>query len=91
MNTTLTIILTSAVVSALISGFFLFLNDLLRRKSEEKRFKIEATLKLTKLAHEQLNEVLKYKKPGQIMQIPKVIKTFLGLRKRIDDVWNNKE
>lgn len=91
MDTTLiSVILTSAVVSALISGVFLIINDSLRRTSEEKRFKIDATLKLTELAHGQLNELLKYKTSENKWQIPKVIKTFLAFRKRIEDVWKNK-
>ncbi|SRR6266699_5778193 len=47
------VIFTSAVVSTFISGLFTIGNDWLRRKSEEKRFKLEVALKLTDMKQEQ--------------------------------------
>jgi hypothetical protein len=77
----LTLILTSAVVSALVSGVFLMLNDGLRRKSEEKRFKLDAALQLTKMRDEQKGQAgdTDFTDPAH---------TLISYRNQIERLWN---
>lgn len=83
----LSIIFTSAVVSSVFSGIFLFINDHLRRESEEKRFIVEAALKLTKMEDERKGEVAKYLRTNEKMPWPVSEKSFNQFLDKIKNRW----
>lgn len=82
------IILTSAVISSIISGIFLFINDHFRRKSEEKRFLVEAALKLTKMEDERKGEIAKYLRINEKMPWPISEESFINTFNKIKKLWN---
>jgi hypothetical protein len=82
------IILTSAVVSSLISGVFLIINDYLRRKSEEKRVMLETAIKLTELRNEQTLEIIK--RTAKKVLWPAPLNTFEKTFKSVKDIWEGK-
>jgi hypothetical protein len=84
----ISIILTSAAVSAIISGVFLIFNDYLRRKSEEKRVLLETAIKLTELRNEQITEIIKI--TSKKVLIPAPLNTFEKTFKRVEAIWNGK-
>lgn len=83
-----TIILTSAVISALISGIFLIWSDWLRRKSEEKRLILEIAIKLTKFRDEQIGEILK--RTNKKVLWPAPLNTFEKTVKEVFRIWSGK-
>lgn len=82
------IVLTSAVISALISGLFLLVNDLLRRKSEEKRVMLEIAIKLSKMRDEQIGEILKRTKKRVLWPSP--LNTFEKTYREVFRIWSGK-
>src|SRR5258708_623204 len=58
------IVLTSAVVAALISSVFLMFNEWRRRVSEERRFEVDAALQIVKMKNEELIHIVELKQKG---------------------------
>jgi hypothetical protein len=64
------IILTSAVVAALISSGVLIFNEWRRRVSEERRFAVDAALQLVKMKNEELTHIVELRqKSGQSTRV----------------------
>lgn len=82
------VILTSVVVSSLVSGIFLIINDFLRRKSEEKRVMLETAIKLTEFRNNQIVEALK--RTDKKVFWPAPISTFEKTFKFVKDIWEGK-
>lgn len=88
MLNNISIILTSVVVSALISGVFLLINEILRQKSEEKRIRIEIAIRLTKMRDEQIGEIIR--KTNKKVLWPSSLNTFEKTFKAVEEIWNGK-
>lgn len=88
MNISLEVILTSVVISGLVSGVFLLLNDRLRRKSEEKRTIFETAATLTELRQNQIIEILK--RTNKKVLWPAALNTFEKTFKEVSDIWDSK-
>ncbi len=57
-------VLTSAVISAFIAGFFAWLNERNRRISEERRFTLDAALQIVKVKNEQTIQIIALAQKG---------------------------
>lgn len=88
MNISLEIILTSVVVSGLVSGIFLLLNDRLRRKSEEKRTIFDTAARLTELRQNQIIELIK--RTDKKVLWPAALNTFEKTFKEVSGIWDGK-
>ena len=82
----LTSVVISAIISSVISGIFLILNEIFRKKSDEKKLKFEAALKLTKMRDEQIGEILK--RTDRLIRWPAPLKTFSKTFKSVEKIWN---
>jgi len=86
-----TIILTSAVVAALISSIFAWLNERSRRASEERRFAVDAALQIVKMKNEELAHIVELRqKAGQSTQVhySDPLINLIWYRKHIDRLLN---
>lgn len=88
MSINLDVILTSVVISTLVSGALLLLNDNLRRKSEEKRTIFETAARLTELRQNQIIETIK--RTDKKVLWPAALNTFEKTFKEVSDIWNGK-
>lgn len=88
MSTNLEVILTSVVISGLVSGVFLLLNDVLRRRSEEKRTIFETAAHLSELRQNQIIEIIK--RTDKKVLWPAALNTFEKTFKEVSDIWNGK-
>lgn len=88
VNISLEVILTSVVISGLVSGIFLFFNDWLRRKSEEKRTIFDTAAHLTELRQNQIIELIK--RTNKTVLWPAALNTFEKTFKEVSDIWDGK-
>lgn len=82
-------ILTSTVISSIVSGICLLINEYLRRKSEEKRIMLETAIRLTQLRGEQTLEVIKMSSKKVLWPAP--INTFEKTLRLVEKIWEGND